>query len=735
MPLIFALALAGTTALNFFVTYLFSFSSLNKVSQENIANIGSLVLEKTLNHLAPASMLANLDTELLDPKHTGMDFASNFDLVTTKQLSLYPQVTQVYYGDRQGNVRVSSREKDGSVSTIITRRKLDDLSARETINFALAMPNRNDEDKQKIAQLIDPIINTIDITRDQQGTIIKKTHIIDYVYDPRLRPWFKAAELKKETVWTPAYLFATTGNHLASGKLGITAASPILGNKYHSEISGVIGVDIMLSELSKFISGLKIGKSGRAFIVNCCGQVIALKDYDVGTTVGENKIPALATISNTNDKAVIESFNLLSNLDSKQKRILNFNTPRFTTFKSGDVKYVSYYLPIPENFGLSWYIGIVVPENDFLGESHQTLVLSVIISIIGIIVILLLSSWAVNKIIGPLMLLRRNFIEVGQLHLDSTPVIESMFVEIDRLNNAFVKMQGRLRTFQKLLPSDNVRKLLINNQDVLNEGEKQRISMYTSNIRGFENIVEQMTAPTIMAHLANFIDLQSAIVDQFRGTVHSSTGDRLSAIWNAQTGSDDHAVNACYSALRFVQRIKEHEILWQQQSLPPLIANIGIESGVAIVGISGNYSQKHYTALGSPVTLSSVLMDLCSYYRVNILLGEELHAEAKHHIECRLIDKIAVGKRKALCIYEPLSTKGKLTADGSRMKELYEKGLQAYFERRWQAAELLFAQTLKINPHDRPSQLMMERCRVFNLNPPADTWSGAFNHEKYFYKT
>lgn len=182
-----------------------------------------------------------------------------------------------------------------------------------------------------------------------------------------------------------------------------------------------------------------------------------------------------------------------------------------------------------------------------------------------------------------------------------------------------------------------------------------------------------------------------------------------------------------------MRRIKEQELFWQQQAIPSLVANIGIESGVAIVGITDNNSQRHYTVLGTPATFSSTLMDLCAYYQVNILLGEEVNAEASHGIESRLIDKILVrGTKKLLCIYELLSSKGDLSPDGLRIKELYENALQAYFQRRWQEAELLFAQALKFKPHDRPSQQMMERCRVFNLNPPADSWSGAFCPEKYF---
>ncbi|UUX48565.1 ATP-binding protein [Nisaea acidiphila] len=61
-------------------------------------------------------------------------------------------------------------------------------------------------------------------------------------YDPRERPWFKAAAVTKHPVWTKPYVFAS------SGSLGVTYAHSIY--REDGTLWGVLGVDLSLASLS-----------------------------------------------------------------------------------------------------------------------------------------------------------------------------------------------------------------------------------------------------------------------------------------------------------------------------------------------------------------------------------------------------------------------------------------------------------------------------------------------------
>lgn len=61
-------------------------------------------------------------------------------------------------------------------------------------------------------------------------------------YDPRLRPWYKAAVKEGGPIWTNAYVFAS------SQKLGVSFARPIYDKD--GELFAVLGVDLSLESLS-----------------------------------------------------------------------------------------------------------------------------------------------------------------------------------------------------------------------------------------------------------------------------------------------------------------------------------------------------------------------------------------------------------------------------------------------------------------------------------------------------
>jgi adenylate cyclase len=61
----------------------------------------------------------------------------------------------------------------------------------------------------------------------------------------------------------------------------------------------------------------------------------------------------------------------------------------------------------------------------------------------------------------------------------------------------------------------------------------------------------------------------------------------------------------------------------------------------------------------------------------------------------------------------------------------FAKGLAAYRERDWDAAERQFRRCLEISPGDTPSALYLERIAGIRANPPPGDWDGVwrFTHK------
>ena len=727
LPVFFAVLVSVTAVLIFLVNYIFSLSSMNKMSQKYIGNVGALVLEKTLNHLAPAFKLAAMDTDLLDPQRKNGNYAANFNRVTMKQLAIYPQVTQIYYADTKGNFRMSTREKDGSVASQVITRFKDDVAARKTVATALKAPKETAEEQADLVKLVSPIISTIVTKRDLDGNALGSERVAGSAYDPRLRPWFVAASENKATVWTPAYLFSSSGKHYASGKLGISASSPIAGTGMFADTVGVIGVDITLQELSNFIGSLTIGNTGRAFIVNSTGQIIALNNYKDLIVNDEHGVARLATITQIQDSAVVQSFRLLSKAENDPSRILNFTNSQFTSFTSEGVSYIGYFLPIPKELGLDWYIGIVVPEDDFIGDIRHNLELSILISSLALIIVFLLSVRLSRGITKPLAILTREALSIREFRVEEPLVMRTYFRELHEMATAFDSMKTGLRSFRKFVPADLVRTLIQSGVEASLGGRRENVTVYFSDIVGFTSISEKMRAEELITHLGEYISTQSNLVQNRQGTVDKYIGDAVMAFWNAPVPVEQHALRACEAALDVQDKLKEQRVLWQQQGLPLFYARIGIETGDVVVGNMGSAQRLNYTVIGDTVNQASRLESLGKFYKVSILIGEVAYGQASAGIEARLLDKvILMGKSKAIYVYELLARKGELGEAAGRLKAHYEAGMTAYFSRRWQEARELFEQAQNLDPTDHATVMMLERCDAFMVNPPAEDWNGAF---------
>ncbi|MFN3630080.1 MAG: cache domain-containing protein, partial [Casimicrobiaceae bacterium] len=81
------------------------------------------------------------------------------------------------------------------------------------------------------------------------------------------RPWFVAALDRGRLSWTPVY------RSFASGQMVTTASLPVRDGEGH--LLGIAAADIVLSELSDFMRGLRVSANGVAFIVDGTGRLVA----------------------------------------------------------------------------------------------------------------------------------------------------------------------------------------------------------------------------------------------------------------------------------------------------------------------------------------------------------------------------------------------------------------------------------------------------------------------------
>jgi adenylate cyclase len=294
------------------------------------------------------------------------------------------------------------------------------------------------------------------------------------------------------------------------------------------------------------------------------------------------------------------------------------------------------------------------------------------------------------------------------------------------------KEKRRIRTaFGQYLSPEVIRRLLRNPKLV--EPKKTEITVMFSDIRGFTTISENLDAQDLALFLNQYLSDMTGLVFEYQGTLDKYIGDAVMAFWGAPFEVDDHAISACTSALKMMQRVREMQREWQAQGKPQLDIGIGLNSGVASVGNMGSALRYGYTALGDTVNLSSRLEGLNKDYGTHIIVNETTYAATREaKFVYRELDLIRVkGKTHPVMIYELIGRSGEENlygniADVQLRLDQFAQGRNLYRARRWEEAQSVFQKMIDKWPDDGPARTYWKRCQEYLFDEPPSGWDGVF---------
>ncbi|OUD12398.1 ATP-binding protein [Thioflexithrix psekupsensis] len=205
-------------------------------------------------------------------------------------------------------------------------------------------------------------------------------------YDPRERPWYQVAKARKKPTWSEIYAdFSTKA-------LMITAAHPIYRG---DELQGVLGVDVTLSNISDFLRQLKAGKSGKTFVMERGGLLVASSSDSPPYDADNNPILATAL----NDTMIQAAAEFLM-IHTKAFQHVDHSTQ--FEFTHDQETYYLQITPWETDSGLDWLIAVVLPKAEFMEQIHanmiNTLILMLIFLSVAVMVGVLSSRWVTKPL-------------------------------------------------------------------------------------------------------------------------------------------------------------------------------------------------------------------------------------------------------------------------------------------------------------------------------------------------
>lgn len=178
--------------------------------------------------------------------------------------------------------------------------------------------------------------------------------MMDDPYDPRVRPWYRKVAAEARDSWTAPYIFYTTQ------KAGITFASPVFDPS--GEIQGIVGVDLRLETLAKFLDENKFSSHSVSFIFTDQGDI--LSHPNLINQLKINEIPSLETMD---DPILQEGFQIY-----RKSQKYRSGERLFTVIPSDQGPQDIIFKVTNNAEGRRLIIGEHVPESDYLASLQST---------------------------------------------------------------------------------------------------------------------------------------------------------------------------------------------------------------------------------------------------------------------------------------------------------------------------------------------------------------------------
>ena len=304
----------------------------------------------------------------------------------------------------------------------------------------------------------------------------------------------------------------------------------------------------------------------------------------------------------------------------------------------------------------------------------------------------------------------------------------------------FLKTEAERRqvrgAFSRYMSPALVEQLARNPDRLVLDGELRDMTLLFADIRGFTTISEQFKGdPKGLTKLINqFLTPMTNIILERSGTIDKYMGDCIMAFWNAPLDDEEHAANACDSALAMFTALEEvnsnikADCEADGRDYHRLNIGIGLNSGPVYVGNMGSEQRFDYSVLGDAVNLAARLEGQSKNYGFGIVIGEETSTRAADYAVLEL-DLIAVkGKKEAVHIFSLLGAKERKEDPAfQNLAGHHAVMLAAYRQQDWQTAREELAQCRALDGSlGELYDLYEERLGNYEANPPGPEWDGVY---------
>jgi class 3 adenylate cyclase/predicted ATPase len=142
------------------------------------------------------------------------------------------------------------------------------------------------------------------------------------------------------------------------------------------------------------------------------------------------------------------------------------------------------------------------------------------------------------------------------------------------------------------------------------EGERKQVTVLFADMKGSMELLVERDPEEARKLLDPVLERMMEAVHHYEGTVNQVMGDGIMALFGAPLAHEDHAVRACYAALRIQGAIRSYAEEMRRRYGIEIRVRVGLNSGEVVVRSIGSDLRMDYTAVGQTTHLAARMEQL-----------------------------------------------------------------------------------------------------------------------------
>ncbi len=235
------------------------------------------------------------------------------------------------------------------------------------------------------------------------------------------------------------------------------------------------------------------------------------------------------------------------------------------------------------------------------------------------------------------------------------------------------------------------------------EGERKQVTVLFADLKGSMELLADRDPEEARKLLDPVLEHMMEAVHRYEGTVNQVMGDGIMALFGAPLAHEDHAVRACYAALRMQESVTRYAEDARRDHGVNVQIRVGLNSGEVVVRAIGSDLHMDYSAVGQTTHLAARMEQFAS--PGSILLTPSTLEFVEGYVAVKSLGPVPVrGLAEPVEVYE-------VTGAGparTRLQAAVRRGLTRFVGRNAELEQLLRAQQLAGNGHGQVAAIVGE---------------------------